>query len=472
MMVRDTDNGAISEAFSVTNLMFYAMLTDAYYDERPEIRIVYRYGGPLCGSRRMQAPPRLRDFIHDLLFADDWALNATIEGDMQRSMDLLAAGHPVDSNGIHPRPSMLAAICDFPPPSSKRPLQQFLDMVNFYQQFRPNCANSILPFTSLLSGPKRSFRLSADALAAFDEVKAALADATLLTHFSPNVPVSLMVDASNVSVGAISQQHLAGHTQPLAFFSGKLPADETWTLPSSESQAPVLRFQTPSDRLNLQKSRQLDYISQFTSNIRHIDGSRNEVTDALSRPSIAHFQLSPRIDLVEMAAEQRHISSPCDKHVPGLKFQDLPLTTDNGTIRRDVPTASHRPFVPASLRRKVLSSLHNLSHPGSRATDKLVSDRFVWPGMRKDLKAWTRACLGCHRSSARIHIKACHPAANGMVERFNRHLKTSLRAADDSDNRTDHLPWFCWAFSPLLSRTSTPPPLDWCSALPSSFLVR
>nr|VZI51521.1 unnamed protein product [Spirometra erinaceieuropaei] len=107
-------------------------------------------------------------------------------------------------------------------------IQRFLGMVNFYQQFRPKCANSILPFTSLLSGPKRSFRLSADALAAFDEVKAALADATLLTHFSPNVPISLMVDASNVSVGAISQQHLAGHTQPLAFFSRKLPADETW----------------------------------------------------------------------------------------------------------------------------------------------------------------------------------------------------------------------------------------------------
>nr|VZI51522.1 unnamed protein product [Spirometra erinaceieuropaei] len=99
-----------------------------------------------------------------------------------------------------------------------------------------------------------------------------------------------------------------------------------------------------------------------------------------------------------MAAEQPLIRSPCDEQVPGLQLQDLPLTNDNGTILRDVSTASHRPFVPASLRRKVLSSLHNHSHPGSRATDKLVSGRFVWPGMLKDLKAWTRACLGCQRS--------------------------------------------------------------------------
>ncbi|BHF80454.1 hypothetical protein SprV_0702358200 [Sparganum proliferum] len=37
-------------------------------------------------------------------------------------------GHLVDSNGIHPLSSKVAAIRDFPPPSSKRQLQQFLGM--------------------------------------------------------------------------------------------------------------------------------------------------------------------------------------------------------------------------------------------------------------------------------------------------------------------------------------------------------
>ncbi|VDK50117.1 unnamed protein product [Dibothriocephalus latus] len=78
-----------------------------------------------------------------------------------------------------------------------------------------------------------------------------------------------------------------------------------------------------------------------------------------------------------MAAEQRRVHSPCDEDVSGRKLQELPLTTGNGTILCDVSTASHHPFVPPSFRRTVFSSLHNLSHPGSRATDKLVSDRFV-----------------------------------------------------------------------------------------------
>ncbi|BHF64653.1 hypothetical protein SprV_0200765900 [Sparganum proliferum] len=170
------------------------------------------------------------------------------------------------------------------------------------------------------------------------------------------------------------------------------------------------------------------------------------------------------------------VGSPCDEDISELQLQELSLTTDKGAILCDVSTPSHRLFVPPSFRRKVSSSLNNLSHPGSRATDKLVSDRFVWSGMHKDLKAWTRACLGCQRNKFQWHNKALigtfptpdarfshvqlnivgplplsngctrirttayHPAANGMVERFHRQLKASLRTTDDPENWTDHLP--------------------------------
>nr|VZI13322.1 unnamed protein product [Spirometra erinaceieuropaei] len=134
-----------------------------------------------------------------------------------------------------------------------------------------------------------------------------------------------------------------------------------------------------------------------------------------------------------MAAEQSHVGSRGDEDVSGLQLQDLPLITGNGTILCDVSTTSRRLFVPPSLRRRVLS-LHNLSHPGSRATDKLVSDHFAWLGIHKDLKAWTRSRSGCQRSCTRIRTTAYHPSANGMVERFHRQMKVSLRAADDPEN--------------------------------------
>ncbi|BHF78145.1 hypothetical protein SprV_0602125600 [Sparganum proliferum] len=485
----------------------------------------------------------------------------------------------LDFLGLRSLSSKVEAIRDFPIPTSKRQLQRFLGMVNFYRRFLPNCADLMLPLTNMLSGPKGPLELTGEALIAFERIKNSLADATLLTHPAPEAQLSLMVDASTVAVGAVLQQHLAGSTQPFAFFSKKLlPAETRYSTVGRELLAIYLAVKhfrhflegqeftiftdhkpltfaihSRSDKLSPREIRHLDYISQFTSDIRHIDGSRNEVADALSRPSIAHLQLSPGIDPAEMAAEQRRVGSPCDEDVSGLQLQELPLTTVNGTILCDVSTPSHRPFVPPSLRRKVFSSLHNLSHPGSRATDKLVSDRFVWPGMHKDLKAWTRACLGCQRNKVQQHNKspigtfptpdaqfshihldivgplplsngcfylltcvdrftrwleaiplpdvaaptvvkaflsrwvaifgapstittdrgaqfesnlfqsllsflgcirirttAYHPAANGMVERFHRQLKASLRAADDPENWTDHLPLVLLGIRPSL----------------------
>nr|VZI36286.1 unnamed protein product [Spirometra erinaceieuropaei] len=125
-------------------------------------------------------------------------------------------GHQVDSE-----------VRNFPPPTSKRQLQRFLGMVNFYRRFLPNCADLMLPLTNMRSGPKGPLELTGEALTAFERIKNALADATLLTHSAPQAQLSLVVDASTVAVGAVLQQQLAGSTQPLAFFSKKLLPAET-----------------------------------------------------------------------------------------------------------------------------------------------------------------------------------------------------------------------------------------------------
>nr|VZI45087.1 unnamed protein product [Spirometra erinaceieuropaei] len=106
LMARVTNNGAVSEAFAVTNgekqvcvlaptlfsLMFSAMLMDSYRDEHPGIRIAYRTDGHLLNQRRMHFQSRVSTTtVHELLFADDCALNTTSEEEMQRSMDLFFA---------------------------------------------------------------------------------------------------------------------------------------------------------------------------------------------------------------------------------------------------------------------------------------------------------------------------------------------------------------------------------------------
>ena len=38
----------------------------------------------------------------------------------------------------------------------------------------------------------------------------------------------------------------------------------------------------------------------------------------------------------------------------------------------------------------MFNSLHNLSHPGIRATQKLITSRFVWPGINSDVRHGTQ----------------------------------------------------------------------------------
>ncbi|VDL96195.1 unnamed protein product [Schistocephalus solidus] len=117
MMARVTDNGTVSEAFAVTNgvkqssvlaptrfsFMFSVMLTDAYRDECPGIRIAYPMNSRLLNQRRMHFHLCVSTAtIHELLFADDYALNATTEEETQRGMVIFAAtcdnfGHRINT---------------------------------------------------------------------------------------------------------------------------------------------------------------------------------------------------------------------------------------------------------------------------------------------------------------------------------------------------------------------------------------
>ncbi|BHF72911.1 hypothetical protein SprV_0401598200 [Sparganum proliferum] len=75
------------------NLTFSVMLIKTYRLENREICIAYRTDDCLLNSRLVQTPTRLSTTnAHDLLFANYSALNVDAEADIQRNMELSAAG--------------------------------------------------------------------------------------------------------------------------------------------------------------------------------------------------------------------------------------------------------------------------------------------------------------------------------------------------------------------------------------------
>ncbi len=71
-------------------------------------------------------------------------------------------------------------------------------------------------------------------------------------------------------------------------------------------------------------------------------------------------------------------------------------------------TGIFRPLVPVDFRRAVFEAIHNAAHPGMRATRRLISVRFVWPGLAKQVTVWAHECLPCQKAKIHrhVHLKA------------------------------------------------------------------
>ena len=343
-------------------------------------------------------------------------------------------GHVVDEDGLRPLPDRVEAILNLSPPTSLRKLRELLGLINFYRRFIPRCADILQPLTDLLAGRKKKnqpINLSDTELTAFNEIKSALSRATLLTHPRTDVPLCLHTDASDFGVGAVLQQFIDGEWKPISFFSKRLRGAETrYSTFGRELLAVYLAihyfrhflegrqfhvytdhkplvyaFRSKPDRHSPREIRHLDFISQFTTDLRHVSGKENTVADALSRPRVDSLHTVPLIDFVEMAKAQQDdtdLQELC-KENSSSQFSDVPLPSSEGTIICDMSTGKPRPYVPRHFRRPVFDALHNLSHPGIRASQHLVTQRFFWPGMNRDVRHWSRSCSSCQRSKVHRH---------------------------------------------------------------------
>lgn len=354
-------------------------------------------------------------------------------------------GYEIDEFGTRPLPNRVTAILEFKKPNNVSELRRFLGIVNFYRRFIPHAARPQALLNEYLVGAKkndkRPIAWTLETEKAFLECKTQLANSSLLAHPLENAPLALQTDASDASMGAVLEQFCDGRWEPLGFYSKKLSQAQTkystydrelLAIFSSlkffqsmvEGRPLVIKtdhkplafaFKQRSSKASPRQLRQLDFIGQFTTNIIHVSGSENIVADALSR--ISSVDMPTLFSTDELAEEQKR-----DQQLQKLLNSDTsldlrPLRIDNSntTIFCDLSNGDIRPYIPATLRRRVFDTTHGLSHPSGRATKNLISKKFVWPSMRKDIIGWARTCLPCQRSK---------------VSRYNRSIPEHIPVPD------------------------------------------
>ncbi|CAL9689823.1 unnamed protein product [Knipowitschia caucasica] len=82
----------------------------------------------------------------------------------------------------------------------------------------------------------------------------------------------------------------------------------------------------------------------------------------------------------------------------GLQLGKVAVGASGVRLWCDPSTGQPRPLVPASWQRSVFETIHGLSHPGRKASVRLVSQKFVWRGLKKNVRAWVDSCVACQRA--------------------------------------------------------------------------
>jgi len=202
---------------------------------------------------------------------------------------------------------------------------------------------------------------------------------------------------------------------------------------------------------------QLAAITELTIDVRHVEGKSNLVADALSRPdppslttktgtSANNLEVddsAPSLTCLSPSLDSRYVKTTINAIKPGvnyreladdqtqdsevkayrtaisgLKLKDVQFMDGSCSVPCDVSTGCPRPIVTKNWQKRIFDIFHGLAHPGATTTKKLISAKFVWHGLVKQITAWARQCIQCQQSKIQTHVKAPLQSFEPTMKRF------------------------------------------------------
>lgn len=390
--------------------------------------------------------PYLRQFV--LVFFDDILIYSKTAADHKRHVKLVLQlleqhklyvnqkkcefgqtqvaylGHLISKEGVAVDFSKVQSMLDWPIPQSVKELRGFLGLTGYYRKFIQGYARIASPLTDQLK--KDKYMWTDSATTAFNTLKKAMVEAPILALPDFEKTFVIETDASGFGVGAVLLQE----NHPIAYYSKLLgPRNRLKSIYEKELMTIVFavqkwrhylmgrKFIVRTDRQSLrflfeQREIGLDYqrwvgkLMGFQFEIKYKPGATNKIADALSREYSSSCELSSLLTAGGVQWEEllpRIRSDPFIQQMAeaiGKNQAPKGYSLEQGNLlykgRLVVPPKS-------ILVEKLLQEYHDTprgGHSGDFKTYQRLSQEWFWPGMRKRVQQYVRACTICQQSKA------------------------------------------------------------------------
>ncbi|GBM62968.1 Transposon Tf2-8 polyprotein [Araneus ventricosus] len=342
-------------------------------------------------------------------------------------------GFDLNANGFSPSEQNVNKVTNFPRPKNLKQVQMFLGMLNYFRGLIYDYAGIVEPLVKLTK-KNTPFVWSVECENAFNTVQEIILKKPTLKNFDPNLPISLITDASKIAICGILLQKKDNVYYPLEFFSRKLTPAEC-KYPSIRRELLAIyasvkhfhdqllgeKFELLTDAKPLTEYQSLDkkpeivarwllYLGTFSFTPTHIPGSLNPA-DFLSRVveenslnvnNITLFQPNDKLSMQNISIEQKQdailskimndlsVNKQCKQYFLDVNSGLLMIKNAHKNKKKIV----NRIVIPKSLIKVCIETAH-APHFGVRKTFEFIRHKYQWKGMYLDTKNFCEHCEKC-----------------------------------------------------------------------------
>ncbi|GBN09280.1 Transposon Tf2-6 polyprotein [Araneus ventricosus] len=342
-------------------------------------------------------------------------------------------GFDLNCNGFSLSEQNVNKVTNFPRPKNLKQVQMFLGMLNYFRGLIYDYAGIVEPLVKLTK-KNTPFVWSVECENAFNTVQEIILKKPTLKNFDPNLPFSLITDASKIAICGILLQKKDNVFYPLEFFSRKLTPAEC-KYPSIRRELLAIyasvkhfhdqllgeNFELLTDAKPLTEYQSLDkkpeivarwllYLGTFSFTPTHIPGSLNPA-DFLSRVveenslnvnNITLFQPNDKLSMQNISIEQKQdailskimndlsVNKQCKQYFLDVNSGLLMIKNAHKNKKKIV----NRIVIPKSLIKVCIETAH-APHFGVRKTFEFIRHKYQWKGMYLDTKNFCEHCEKC-----------------------------------------------------------------------------